>query len=160
MCNGLDSLDRRIICLLQQDGRASNVDVARALGVSEATVRKRLERLLAERVIRVTAVPDAAKVGFPTIAFVMLSVELAQVGRIAEQISRLPEVRASYLTTGGSELIVEAWFTSSEDLLRFMTERIGGIPGIRRMGMFHVLRTIKDGSGWILPAVPAPGNGA
>jgi len=159
MCNDLDSLDRRIVCMLQQDGRASNVDVARALGVSEATVRKRLERLLADRVIRVTAVPDAAKVGFPTIAFVMLSVELGQVGQIAEQISRLPEVRASYLTTGGSELIVEAWFTSSDDLLRFMTQRIGCIPGIRRTGMFHVLRTIKDGGGWILPAMPAPANG-
>ena len=160
MSNDLDSLDRRIVCMLQQDGRASNVDMARALGVSEATVRKRLERLLADRVICVTAVPDATKVGFPTIAFVMLSVELAQVGQIAEQISRLPEVRASYLTTGGSELIVEAWFTSSDDVLRFMTQRIGCIPGIRRTGMFHVLRTIKDGSRWILPAMPAPAIGA
>lgn len=161
MCYDLDSLDRRIICILQQNGRASNVEVARCVGVSEATVRKRLERLLSERVIRITAVPNASRVGFPTIAFVVLSVELAQAGQIAEQIARLPEVRTIYLTTGGSELIVEAWFTSSDDLLRCMTEQIGCVPGIRRTGMFHVLRTIKDGSGWVLPVVsaPVPSNG-
>lgn len=155
MCYDLDSLDRAIIRGLQQDGRASNVDVARCVGVSEATVRKRLERLQSEGVIRVTAVPDAGRVGFASIAFVMLSVELAQVGRISEQIASLPEVRAIYLTTGGSELLVEAWFRSSDDLVRFMTQQIGCIPGIRRTAMFHILRTIKDGSGWVLPAVAA-----
>ncbi len=150
----LDSLDRAIICLLQQDGRSSNVEIARRLGVSEATVRKRLERLLSGRVIHVAAVPNAGRVGFPTIAFMTLSVELAQAGQISEQISKLPEVRAIYLTTGGSELLVEAWFTSSDDLVRFMSEQIGCIAGIRRTAMYHILRTIKDGSQWVLPAVP------
>lgn len=155
MYYNLDSLDRAIIRVLQEDGRASNVDTARYVGVSEATVRKRLDRLLSGRVIRVAAVPDAVRVGFPTIAFMMLRVDLAQAGQISDQISSLPEVRAIYLTTGGSELLVEAWFTSSDDLVRFMTQQIGCIPGIRRTGMFHILRTIKDGSRWILPAVPA-----
>jgi DNA-binding Lrp family transcriptional regulator len=91
-----------------------------------------------------------------------LSVELGRAGQIADEIARLPEVRALHVTNGGSELIVEAWFTSSEDLLRFMTERIGGIPGIRRTATFHVLRTIKSGSQWVLPvelpALPSSGE--
>jgi len=149
----LDSLDRRIIRILQQDGRMSNVKIARRAGVSEATVRKRLERLTVTGAIRITAVPDPVRIGFSTIAFVTLSVDLAQAGQIAAQISRMPEVRTIHLTAGGSELIVEAWFTSSEDLLRFMTQHVGGIPGVRRTATSHVLRTIKDGSGWVLPVV-------
>jgi len=63
----LDAVDRQIISLLQQDGRTSNVEVASQVGVSEATVRKRLDRLLDEGVVRITAVPNATKVGFSTV---------------------------------------------------------------------------------------------
>jgi Lrp/AsnC family transcriptional regulator for asnA, asnC and gidA len=147
----LDAVDRQIIRVLQQDGRTSNVEIARHVGVSEPTVRKRLSRLVSAQAIRITALPDAGKVGFSTIAFVTLSVDLARAGQIADEIARLPEVRTIHLTTGGSELLVEAWFTSSDDLLRFMTQHIGGIPGIRRSTTSHVLKTIKDGSRWVLP---------
>ena len=150
----LDSIDRQIIHVLQGYSRTSNVDIARQIGVSEATVRKRLERLLSAQLIRTTVVPDAARAGFSTIAFMTLSVDLAQVGQIARQIAQMPEVRTLHLTTGGSELLLEAWFTSSDDLLRFTTEKIGRIPGIRRMGISQVAKTIKDGSDWILPFEP------
>lgn len=149
---GLDVVDRGIIRILQQDGRASNVEIARQIGVSEATVRNRLERLVSAGTIRITAAPNAIRLGYSTVAFMTLSVDLAQVGQIADRIAQLPEVRAIYLTAGESNLMVEAWFTCSDDLLRFMTQHIGPIPGIRRTATAHVLRTIKDGSEWILPA--------
>jgi Lrp/AsnC family transcriptional regulator for asnA, asnC and gidA len=149
----LEALDRQIICILQGDGRASNVEVARQMGVSEATVRKRLDRLLADGVIRVTAVPDAGKAGFATTTFMTFRVDLGRVNQIAEQIAGLPEVRAIHLTAGESDLIVEAWFTCREDLLRFMTQHVGPISGIRRVATAHVLRTINDGSTWTLPAI-------
>ena len=149
---GLDVVNRGLIRILQQDGRASNVDIARQLGVSEATVRKRLDRLVSEGMIQITAVPNATKLGYSTITFMTISVDLAQVEQITDQIAQLPEVRAIYLTAGESNLIVEAWFTSSDDLLRFITRHIGPIPGIRRTATAHVLKTIKDGSEWILPA--------
>jgi Lrp/AsnC family transcriptional regulator for asnA, asnC and gidA len=148
---GLDVIDRGIIRILQQDGRASNVEIARQIGVSEATVRKRLDRLISEGLIRITAAPNAAKLGFSTIAFMTLGVDLAQVEQITNQIAQVPQVRAIYLTAGESNLMVEAWFTSSDDLLLFMTQHIGPIQGIRRTATAHVLRTIKDGSKWILP---------
>jgi Lrp/AsnC family transcriptional regulator for asnA, asnC and gidA len=154
----LDAVDRQIIRVLQQDGRTTNVEIARQVGVSEPTVRKRLSRLLSARMIRITAMPDASRVGFSTIAFVTLSVDLARAGQIADEIARLPEVRTIHVTTGGSELLVEAWLTSSDDLLRFMTQHIGGIPGIRRTATSHVLKTIKDGSGWVLPFSSRPGQ--
>jgi Lrp/AsnC family transcriptional regulator for asnA, asnC and gidA len=150
----LDSVDWKIIRVLQQNGRTSNVQIARQVGVSEPTVRRRLERLLSARIVRVVAMSDATRLGFHTIAFMTLRVDLARVDQIADKIARLPQVRTIYLTTGGSELILEAWFTSSEDLLHFMTEHIGSISGIRGTTTSHILRTIKDGSEWILPIAP------
>jgi Lrp/AsnC family transcriptional regulator for asnA, asnC and gidA len=147
----LDSVDRQIIRTLQRDGRASNVEIARYAGVSEATVRKRLDRLLSEGVLRVTAVPDAARVGLSTATFLSFEIELSQMDQISDQLSRCPEVRSIYYTTGESDLIVEAWFSSSNELLRFLTHRVASIPGIKRTATSHVLRTIKDSSTWTLP---------
>lgn len=147
----LDSIDRQIVGILQQDGRTPNVDIARRIGVSEATIRKRLDKLVAEDVIRIRAIPNAAKVNLSTVTFITCTIDLAQLDRIANQLARLHEVRAIYYTTGASDLIVEAWFCSADELLRFLTQRVASIPGIKGTATSHVLRTIKDGSHWILP---------
>jgi Lrp/AsnC family transcriptional regulator, regulator for asnA, asnC and gidA len=156
MPHDLDAVDQQIIRILQQDGRTPNVEIARRIGVSEATVRKRLERLTSEDIIRVTAVPNADKVGFSTVTFLTFDVELSQVDRIAERLGRLPEVRSIYYTTGESDLVVEAWFSSGNSLLLFLTHHIASIPGIKRTATSHVLRTIKDGSAWALPSACPP----
>lgn len=152
----LDSLDREIVSILQRDGRASNVEIARRAGVSEATVRKRLDRLICEGVIRVVAIPTAAEVGFSTVTFITLEVDLAYLKQIADQLGRLPEVRAIHYTTGESDLILEAWFPTSNDLLRFLTQHVASIPGIQRTATSHVLRTLKDASTWVLPPTAPP----
>ena len=64
----MDELDRRIISLLQMDGRASNAKIAREVGVSEGTVRRRLRRLIQEDVVKVVAVPNLEKLGYATTA--------------------------------------------------------------------------------------------
>lgn len=156
MSYDLDAVDRQIISILQQDGRTANVEIARRVGISEATVRKRLERLIADGVIRVTAVPNAARVDLSTVTFITLDIDLSYLDRIADQLARLPEVRSLYYTTGESDLIVEAWFRSSEDLLRFLTQQIASISGIKQAATSHVLRTIKDSSTWVLPPSSPP----
>jgi Lrp/AsnC family transcriptional regulator, regulator for asnA, asnC and gidA len=152
----LDVVDRQIIHILQQDGRTPNVEIARRTGISEATVRKRLERLVATGTIKITAVPDPAKVGLSTVTFLSFHVELAQLDQIVAQLARSPEVRSIYYTTGESDLIAEAWFPSSDDLLRFLTQRVASIPGIKGTATSHVLRTVKDSGGWVLPSTVPP----
>lgn len=152
----LDSVDRQIVSILQQDGRTSNVEIARQVGVSEATVRKRLDRLLGDGVMRITAVPNAAKVGFPTVTFVTLDVDLSYLDQIADRLGRLPEVRSIYYATGENDLVVEAWFHSSEQLLHFLTQQMAAIPGIKQAATSHVLRILKDGSTWVLPCESPP----
>ena len=62
----MDELDRKIVSILQQDGRASNAKIARQLGVSEGTIRRRLKKLIQDETIQVLALPDPAKMGFAT----------------------------------------------------------------------------------------------
>lgn len=79
------------------------MEIARHVGVSEPTVRKRLSRLVSAQAIRITALPDADKVGFSTIAFVMLSVDLTRAGQIADEIARLPEARTITLVHNATQ---------------------------------------------------------
>ncbi|HSJ58997.1 MAG TPA: response regulator [Anaerolineae bacterium] len=156
MSSNLDSVDRQIVCMLQRDGRTSNVEIARRIGVSEATVRKRLDRLVADGVIRIVALPDPARVGLDTVTFITLDVDLSYLDRIAGQLGRCPQVRAIYYTTGENDLVVEAWFHSSQELLSFLTQELAAIPGIRQVATSHMLRTLRDPADWVLPPDRAP----
>lgn len=152
----LDETDLRIVRLLQADGRMSNVDIGRALSMSEATVRKRVDRLLSEKVIRVAALPDLGAVGYPVTTVITLRVELSQIEAVSRALAALPEVRWVAHTTGEYDLILEAAFATDEQLLRFLTAQLAAIPGIRSTSTAHVLRTPKVLADWRLPSAPPP----
>jgi len=152
----IDGTDRRIISLLQLNGRRSNVDIARAIGVAEATVRKRIDRLLSEGVIRVVGVPTLDKVGVEVETIIMLKVDLRQVDQVGETLAAMSEVRTVKYTTGEADVVAEAVFSSDDDLLRFLTSRLARIRGIRATATSHVLKTIKQASDWILPREGPP----
>ena len=82
MAHAIDDVDRRIIALLQADGRRPNVDIAQELSLAEGTVRKRLERILTDGVLRITAVVDPARVGLLTTAIITLQVDLGRMDEI------------------------------------------------------------------------------
>ena len=156
MNSQIDALDREIIALLQLDGRTSNVDIARDIGVAEATVRKRIERLLQDGVIRVAAIPDMDKLGLEVEAMIMLKVDLGQAMRIGEQLAAMPEVRSIRYTTGEYDIIMEVVLPSNDDLLRFLTDRLAKIQGIRATATSHVLKNIKQSCEWALPKEGPP----
>jgi len=151
----IDATDRQIITLLQMDGRASNVDMARTIGVAEATVRKRIERLLGEGVIRIVAMPALDKVGMEVKAVILLKVELGHVMRIGEQLAAMKEVRCVSYTTGEYDIIMEVVLQSDDELLHFLTNRLASIDGIRTTVTSHVLKDIKETHEWTLPR-PGP----
>jgi Lrp/AsnC family transcriptional regulator for asnA, asnC and gidA len=147
----IDAIDRRIIALLQLDGRMSNVDIARAVGIAEATVRKRIERLLTEGTIRVVAIPALDKLGIEVETVIMLKVDLGRANQVAEQLAAMKEVRSVKYTTGEYDIILEAAFPSDDDLLQFLTGRLAQISGIRTTATSHVLKGIKQTCHWLLP---------
>ncbi|MGQ9585699.1 MAG: response regulator [Anaerolineae bacterium] len=156
MTEEVDDLDLAIIGLLQEDGRVPNVEVARALGVAESTVRKRLDRLLQNGVLRVVAVPNLPKVGLPVEVLVWLQVSPAGVKEVASRLRNLPEVRTLRFTTGEYQLTLEACFPSQEALHAFLNERLSTLPGTVRMSTAQVLHTEKRSEEWRLPRRTRP----
>jgi Lrp/AsnC family transcriptional regulator, regulator for asnA, asnC and gidA len=156
MYNTIDILDRQIIALLQLDGRASNVDIARSMGIAEATVRKRIERLLHDEIIRVVAIPDVDKLGLEIEAVIMLKVDFGQAQRIGEKVANMPEVRSVRYTTGEYDIVMEIVLPSEDDLLLFLTDRLASIQGIRATATSHVLKNIKHSCEWTLPKEGPP----
>ncbi len=152
----IDELDQQIIRALQDNGRKSNVEIAREAGVTEATIRKRIERLLAERVIHPTVCPDLAQIGLDTGALIALQVDLTRIGQIAARLADLPQVRSVRYTTGEYDLFIEAVFASNQDLLHFLTTAVAPIEGIRKSSTFHILKRIKSEHQWVLPTPPPP----
>jgi Lrp/AsnC family transcriptional regulator for asnA, asnC and gidA len=139
----LDDLDAQIITLLQDDGRRPTVKMARQLAVAEGTVRKRIERLVREKVIQIGAWADPLKIGYQNYAVLMMHVDLRDLERAAEQLSKMPEIFFLGTCTGGFDLFVSACFRSLEHMHEFMTKRLSRVPGIQRVSTSHVTRVMK-----------------
>ncbi len=146
----MDELDRKIIALLQLDGRASNAKIAREVGVSEGTVRRRLRKLLDDDVVRVTAVPNLEKLGFSTTALIGLKTGPGKSDLVAESLIDLPEAHYVAVTTGAFDVFVWAGLESAESLGQFLHTRIGPIDGVQRTETFVNLSIKKRTYGMVL----------
>lgn len=137
--------------MLQTDGRASHAQVARELGVSEGTVRRRLARLLSDRVIRVVAIAEPEQLGYLTSAFIGLQVDPGRVEHVADQLVALPETEHVSITTGAFDIFVWVNLASSEALASFLHHKVGTIDGVRQTETFVSLETRKRSAG---PGIP------
>jgi DNA-binding Lrp family transcriptional regulator len=147
----IDELDYRIIVELQEDSRRSNRALARVLGVSESTVRRRIKDLITARTIELTAIPDPAKVGYPTHAFLQVQVDFSEVTRVAGVLVEYPEVHYVGICSGANQLLVTAMCRSPGELSDFITEELGKIPGIKRTETITHLKYEKRTFGWLQP---------
>ncbi len=146
----MDELDRKIIDILQADGRASNAGIARDVGVSEGTVRRRLKRLVQEEYIQVVALPDAAKMGYESQALVGVQVDPDKIDQVADGLASLDEIRWAVVTTGSYDVFAWANLPSAEELGIFLRTKVGVIPGVRRTETFVNLANRKRGYGVVI----------
>lgn len=150
----MDKTDRQIINLLCEDGRRSNVDIARRLGVSEGTVRKRLDQLLEDGVLEIKAVVDPVKAGYKTRVLISLTIELPHMQEAEELLRDMPEVSRIYWTTGEHDLLIDAILRSDDHLRSFLTTRLNRIPGVVRTETSHVLRIQEKPIDWTRNVTP------
>jgi len=148
-----DATDRKIIALLLANGRTPNLEIARQIGVVEGTVRKRLERLLAEAVVKVSAEIDYEALGYGTHVLLHVQADLGRVEAIARDLADRPEVVAVWLATGGCDLVAEALFASDREMVSFLQDDLAQIPGIGRVETSHLLGALKRPSQWKLREV-------
>ena len=132
----MDELDTKIIEILQRDGRASNAGIARKVGVSEGSVRRRLKRLVQDEYIQVVAIPDPAKMGYQSQALVGIQVEPDKIEQVAGDLSTLVEISWLAVTTGSFDIFAWATLPSAEALGIFLRTKVGIVPGVRRTETF------------------------
>ncbi len=146
----MDELDRKIIALLQGDGRASNAKIAREVGVSEGTVRRRLRRLVQQDVVKIVAVPNLEKLGYATTALVGLQTGPGKSDEVADAIASLDEAQYVAITTGAYDIFIWAGLESAESLGAFLRNKIGNIEGVQRTETFVNLAIKKRTYGLVL----------
>lgn len=139
----MDELDRKIITILQDDGRAPNARIAREMQVSEGTVRRRLKRLVQEGFIRVVAFPQPEKLGYETEAIVGVQVDPDKLDEVGDRLAQLKEVQWAAVTTGAYDVMVWVTVPSADELGTLLRTKIGAVPGVRRTETFVALSVKK-----------------
>lgn len=147
---GLDEVDKRIIEQLQQDGRRPYTQIAPAVGLSEAAVRQRVQRLIDSGVMQIVGVTDPKMVGYGRQAMIGLSVD-GDTRKIADAVAALDEVVYVVLTAGSLDLLVEVVVEDDERLLDLLNKKIRTIEGVRDTETFMYLRIHKETYTWGAP---------
>lgn len=143
----LDEKSRRIVELLQADGRRPFATIAREVGLSEAAVRQRVQKLLDGDVMQIVAVTDPLQVGFSRQAMVGVKVS-GDVAPVAEKVSALPEVSYVVTTAGGFDLLVEVVCENDDHLLDVVMRQIRGLPSVSATETFVYLKLNKQQYRW------------
>lgn len=143
-----DELDRQIIALLREDGRRSNREVARRLGVPEATVRYRVRRLTDSGVLKIAASVDPEHLGYALTAVILVQVEPRLFVRASDTIAAMPEVMWLAITAGASDIIFTASFHNQEEMFAFIADRLAHVEGIDRIETSVCMRVVKKSHQW------------
>ena len=143
----LDDTDKAIIRALQLDGRAPYSKLGPAVGLSQAAVRQRVQRLIDRGVMQVVAVTDPATLGFAVQAMVAVSVT-GDVRKVADAMGRLGAVEYVVITAGRFDLLVEVVCADMGDLLDLVNDRMRAVEGVTSTEVFTYLSLVKQSYSW------------
>ena len=143
----LDEVSKRIIEQLQADGRRPYAAIGKAVGLSEAAVRQRVQRLLDQGVMQIVAVTDPLQVGFHRQAMIGVRAE-GDLQEVADRLAEMTEVDYVVITAGSFDLLVEAVCEDDDALLELVSTRIRAIAGVRSTETFVYLKLRKQLYNW------------
>lgn len=143
----LDDIGKAIVAQLQEDGRRAYASIGRAVGLSEAAVRQRVQRLQEAGVIQVVAVTDPLQLGFRRQAMVGIQAD-GDLSAVADALAAIPEIDYVVITAGRFDLLVEAVCEDDDHLLQLVGSRIRALPGVRSAETFVYLKLRKQHYNW------------
>ena len=139
-----DEIDLQIIDALQKDGRVAFAQIAEQLNVSPGMIRLRYNRLIEQGYLKVVAITNPLRMGFTTMAMIGIRVDGSKLLNVAEKIARLDEVIYLVISSGRFDLFAEVVCRDHADLLRFITEKLSTINGVRESESFMHLKIVKE----------------
>ncbi|MCS3494284.1 MULTISPECIES: Lrp/AsnC family transcriptional regulator [Actinomycetes] len=142
----IDEISKEIIEQLQEDGRRSYAAIGKAVGLSEAAVRQRVQKLVESRVVQIVAVTNPLELGFTRQAMIGV-VAASDISGTADRIAELPEVDYCVVTAGSSDILAEVICSNDEDLLRVIGT-IRGLEGVVSTNTYTYLSLKKQEYNW------------
>ncbi len=143
----LDDISKRIIEQLQEDGRRPYAAIGKAVGLSEAAVRQRVQRLIDTGVMQIVAVTDPVQVGFARQAMIGVRVE-GDLETVADALSEMPEVDYVVVTAGSFDVLAEVVCEDDDHLLDVVGHKVRTLPGVRSTETFVYLKLRKQLYNW------------
>jgi Lrp/AsnC family transcriptional regulator for asnA, asnC and gidA len=143
----LDDVSKAIIEQLQEDGRQPYATIAKHVGLSEAAVRQRVQRLLDSGVMQIVAVTDPLQVGFHRQAMIGINAD-GDLTAVGEALTTMREVDYVVTTAGSFDLLAEVVCEDDDELLELLTKRIRTLPGVRSTETFVYLKLNKQHYNW------------
>ncbi|WP_232677770.1 Lrp/AsnC family transcriptional regulator [Nocardioides sp. R-C-SC26] len=143
----LDEVSKAIVEQLQQDGRRSYAAIGKVVGLSEAAVRQRVQKLIDTGVMQVVAVTDPLQLGFARQAMVGVKVS-GPLEPVADALAALDEVSYVVITAGAHDLLAEVVCESDDHLLELLSGRIRAIPGVVATETHTYLQLRKQPYSW------------
>lgn len=143
----MDALSKAIIEQLQQDGRRPYATIGKAVGLSEAAVRQRVQKLIDSGVMQIVAVTDPLTIGFKRQAMIGIRC-VGDIEPVADKLAAMPEVDYVVVTAGSFDLIVEVVCEDDDQLLEIINKRIRAISEVSSTETFVYLRLRKQTYSW------------
>jgi Lrp/AsnC family transcriptional regulator for asnA, asnC and gidA len=152
MKSRIDGTDREILECLREDARMHSSEIARRLGnMTARAVRNRLDRLIKEGFIAITAGAIPERLGFAISADIAVDVEPGTILQVAQCLVNLDQVNYVAMTTGDSDISVSVVAISMGDLQTFITDKLHTIPGVRKTKTQVLTKVLKQSCDWPFP---------
>ena len=153
--HGLDRIDRKILALLQGDGRMANVELARQVNLSPTPCLERVRRLEREGYIRqYTALLDPDKLNLGLVAYIQVTLDNTatfDLDRFTKEVATLPEVQECHMVAGGFDYMLKIRVGDMGHFRRFLGEKLSALPGVRETHTYVVIQEVKSET-----AIPVP----
>jgi DNA-binding Lrp family transcriptional regulator len=140
----IDSLDKELIALLEQDAKQTSEKLAERLNMTSSTIRRRLKRLVERGTIRIVAIPEPKQIGSPLIAIMAFQLAHDKAESFLKALNSRKEVKCLYVTSGRFDAIALMWFSSTEQLFSFVEKSVSQLEGVKATETFiciHVEKT-------------------
>jgi Lrp/AsnC family transcriptional regulator for asnA, asnC and gidA len=144
----LDETDRQILELLHQDARMATTRMADRVGVTDRTIRNRIDRLLESGIARIGLLLHAERIGYPIVALVFIEVETGRADEVAEELVAYDAVDFVAASTGDMDIVAQICSRTNEELYSIVQHEIGRIPGVRRTRTNVLPRVFKRPADW------------
>jgi Lrp/AsnC family transcriptional regulator for asnA, asnC and gidA len=148
----IDNIDKQIVELLMQDGRMSSAEIARRIGViTERLVRYRIDRMVHEGMISISAIVHPQTFNYSVAADVLLEVETGLIQEVAQKLAGFDCISYVACSIGETDVSIQVLAKDTTEVYRFVTEVIGKIPGVRKTTTSIVPVVMKDVYQWHIP---------